>query len=169
MADYCLIQEKYGLWKTSFAKEIGGLYHLINPPVKRSSLLLEANKIGVHCNAISLDIWHSRLGHFLINKMYLLDSIDYHTVGKEHVCEVCRFSKHKRNSFPLSNTRSNAIFSLIHADIWGSLSVHSMNGKCYFLTTVDNFSRFTWVHFIRHKFETKQLIIQFCAYVEKAI
>jgi len=38
-------------------------------------------------------------------------------------------------------------FDLIHVDIWGPYFVPSFEGHGYFLTIVDDFSRFTWIYY----------------------
>lgn len=42
-----------------------------------------------------------------------------------------------------------------------------MNGECYFLTIVDDYSRFTWVHLMKQKSETKHLLKNFCNFAER--
>ncbi|GKG26214.1 retrovirus-related pol polyprotein from transposon TNT 1-94, partial [Tanacetum coccineum] len=48
-------------------------------------------------------------------------------------------------------------------DLCGSLRVASVNGKKYILVIVDDFSRFTWVYFLRSKGETPEIIKKFIA------
>jgi len=40
-------------------------------------------------------------------------------------------------------------------DIWGPLNVHSLHGYKYFLTIVDDYSRYTWIHLMKSKSETR--------------
>jgi hypothetical protein len=58
-------------------------------------------------------------------------------------CDICFYAKQKRMSFPLSNSISANNFDLVHMDIWGPLSIPSISGFKYFLTIVDDKSRFT--------------------------
>ncbi|GJV63283.1 retrovirus-related pol polyprotein from transposon TNT 1-94 [Tanacetum coccineum] len=44
----------------------------------------------------------------------------------------------------------------LHMDLCGPMRVHSINGKKYILVIVDNYSRFTWVKFLRSKDETPE-------------
>ncbi|GJX25359.1 putative ribonuclease H-like domain-containing protein [Tanacetum coccineum] len=44
-------------------------------------------------------------------------------------------------------------------DLCGPLRVQSINGKKYILVIVDNYSRFTWVKFLRSKDETPSFVI----------
>ncbi|GJY23633.1 retrovirus-related pol polyprotein from transposon TNT 1-94 [Tanacetum coccineum] len=46
-------------------------------------------------------------------------------------------------------------------DLCGPMHVKSINGKKYILVIVDDYSRFTWVKFLRSKDETPEFIIKF--------
>ncbi|XP_031103809.1 casein kinase II subunit alpha-2-like isoform X2 [Ipomoea triloba] len=63
--------EQLGKKMNGFAKEEKGLYYLINPPTKKTSVFYDF----VHCNNVSIHTWHNRLGHFPVNKMHLLDGV----------------------------------------------------------------------------------------------
>ncbi|GKD87487.1 integrase, catalytic region, zinc finger, CCHC-type containing protein [Tanacetum coccineum] len=52
---------------------------------------------------------------------------------------------------------------LLHMDLCGPMRVASVNGKKYILVIVDDFSRFTWVYFLRSKDETPEIIKKFIA------
>ncbi|KAJ9553545.1 hypothetical protein OSB04_017590 [Centaurea solstitialis] len=48
---------------------------------------------------------------------------------------------------------------LIHMDLCGPMRVQSINGKKYVLVMVDDYSRYTWVKFLRSKDEAPEIII----------
>ena len=50
---------------------------------------------------------------------------------------------------------------LIHMDLCGPMRVYSINGKKYALVMVDDYSRYTWVNFLRTKDEAPELIVSF--------
>nr|GEZ45774.1 hypothetical protein [Tanacetum cinerariifolium] len=50
---------------------------------------------------------------------------------------------------------------LLHMDLCEPMRVESVNGKKYILVIVDDYSRFTWVKFLRSKEETPMFIIKF--------
>jgi len=56
------------------------------------------------------------------------------------------------------------VLGLLHIDLMGPMQVANFGGKRYVLVVVDDFSRFTWVNFIREKSDTfgsfKELCIQ---------
>ena len=56
-------------------------------------------------------------------------------------------------------------FELIHCDIWGRYRHPSLCGAYYFLTIVDDFTRFTWIFLMQHKSEAQSLLKRFFSYV----
>nr|GFB28506.1 integrase, catalytic region, zinc finger, CCHC-type, peptidase aspartic, catalytic [Tanacetum cinerariifolium] len=73
---------------------------------------------------------------------------------KEHLCPSCEQEKSKRASHPpkpVPNLRQK--LHLLHMDLCGPMRIASINGKQYVLVIVDDYSRYTWVHFLRSKDE----------------
>ena len=61
-------------------------------------------------------------------------------------CEFCQFAKHHRlSSSPRVNKQANALFKLVHSDVWGPRPVISKPGFKYFVIFIDNYSRMTWL------------------------
>ncbi|GKG49217.1 putative ribonuclease H-like domain-containing protein, partial [Tanacetum coccineum] len=50
---------------------------------------------------------------------------------------------------------------LLHMDLCGPMHVASINGKRYVLVIVDDYSRYTWVHFLKTKDETPVVLKKF--------
>nr|GFC66381.1 retrovirus-related Pol polyprotein from transposon TNT 1-94 [Tanacetum cinerariifolium] len=113
-------------------------------------------------------LWHQRLSHLnfdTINDLARNDLVagllkfKYH---KEHLCTLCEQGKSKRASHPpkpVPNSRQR--LHLLHMDLCGPMIITSINGKRYFLVIVDDYSRYTWVHFLRLKDEAPKVIITF--------
>nr|GFA87042.1 hypothetical protein [Tanacetum cinerariifolium] len=78
-----------------------------------------------------------------------LPKFKYH---KEHLCPSCEQGKSKRASHPpkpVPNSRQR--LHLLHMDLCGPMRIASINGKRYVLVIVDDYPRYTWVHFLRSK------------------
>jgi transposase InsO family protein len=66
-------------------------------------------------------------------------------------------------------------FDIFHSDVHGLLAVQSLGGKRCFVMFIDEFSRYTWIYFVRHKSYVKIVFqtfynlveIQFCAKIKK--
>nr|GFA15682.1 hypothetical protein [Tanacetum cinerariifolium] len=113
-------------------------------------------------------LWHQRLSHLnfdTINDLARNDLVaglpkfKYH---KEHLCPFCEQGKSKRASHPpkpVPNSRQR--LHLLHMDLCGPMRIASINGKRYVLVIVDDYSRYTWVHFLRSNDEAPEVIIKF--------
>jgi hypothetical protein len=78
------------------------------------------------------------------------------------------FSKNtlKRNSSKESLSEISAPLDLIHSDLMDPFPHPSINIERFFLIFVDDFSRFTWIYFLRQKSEVFQHLKDFKALVE---
>ncbi|KAI3771618.1 hypothetical protein L6452_02784 [Arctium lappa] len=77
--------------------------------------------------------------------------------------------KGKQHKTSYKSTEINSISSpiqLLHMDLFGPTNVMSIGKKTYCLVIVDDFSRFTWVYFLRTKDETSGLIKSFVLGIE---
>nr|GFB86129.1 hypothetical protein [Tanacetum cinerariifolium] len=54
---------------------------------------------------------------------------------------------------PVPNSRQG--LHLFHMDLCGQMRIASINGKRYVLVIVDDYSHYTWVHFLRSKDEAR--------------
>ncbi|GJS05489.1 retrovirus-related pol polyprotein from transposon TNT 1-94 [Tanacetum coccineum] len=54
-------------------------------------------------------------------------------------------------------------------DLCGPMRVESINGKKYVLVIVDDYSRYTWTHFLRSKDETPEVLIDFLTLVQRGL
>nr|GEV87074.1 retrovirus-related Pol polyprotein from transposon TNT 1-94 [Tanacetum cinerariifolium] len=106
-------------------------------------------------------LWHQRLSHLnfdTINDLSKNDLVtDFPKYHKEHLCLSCEKGKSKRASHtpkPVPNTKQR--LHLIHMDLCGPIRVESINGKQYVMVIVDNYSRYTLVHFFRLKVEAPE-------------
>ncbi|GJT70184.1 retrovirus-related pol polyprotein from transposon TNT 1-94 [Tanacetum coccineum] len=113
-------------------------------------------------------LWHQRLS--LLNfdtinnlaKNNLVTALPKFKYTKEHLCPLCEQGKsrkvpHKPKHVPNSKNRLH----LLHMDLCGPMRVKSINGKRYVLVIGDDYSRHTWVHFLRSKDEAPEEIKTF--------
>ncbi|GJT15941.1 retrovirus-related pol polyprotein from transposon TNT 1-94 [Tanacetum coccineum] len=80
----------------------------------------------------------------------------------------CEQGKSKKASLPpklVPSTESK--LELLHMDLCGSIRVASINGKKYILVIVDDYSRYTWVYFLRTKDEAPDMITDFFNQVQR--
>ncbi|GJX47395.1 retrovirus-related pol polyprotein from transposon TNT 1-94, partial [Tanacetum coccineum] len=86
---------------------------------------------------------------------------------KDHLCSACamRKSKKKPHKSKFEDTKQEKLY-LLHMDLCGPMRVASVNGKKYILVIVDDYSRFTWVKFLRSKDEALDFIIKFLKMIQ---
>ncbi|GJY26637.1 retrovirus-related pol polyprotein from transposon TNT 1-94 [Tanacetum coccineum] len=113
-------------------------------------------------------LWHQRLSDLnfdTINdlaKNDLVTGLPKFKYHKEHLCPSCEQGKSKRASHPPKPVlNSKQMLHLLHMDLCGPMRVESINGKLYVLVIVDDYSRYTWVHFLRSKDEAPEEIKTF--------
>ncbi|GJV41471.1 retrovirus-related pol polyprotein from transposon TNT 1-94 [Tanacetum coccineum] len=71
---------------------------------------------------------------------------------KDHLCSACQLGKSKKFShWPKSKNINMEVLHTLHMDLCGPMRVQSIKGKKYILVIVDDYSRFTWVKFLRFK------------------
>ena len=92
--------------------------------------------------------------------------MDLTSAGSSYHCSTCHIAKQNRLPFPNSNKFSEHCFDLIHADIWGPFRHLTHDGFSYFLTLVDDKSRFTWIYMLKNKSDCIIIIPQFFSHVE---
>ncbi|GJY48044.1 retrovirus-related pol polyprotein from transposon TNT 1-94 [Tanacetum coccineum] len=86
---------------------------------------------------------------------------------KDHMCYVCAMGKSKKKPHkPKSEDTNQEKLYLLHMDLCGPMRVASVNGKKYILVIVDDYSRFTWVKFLRSKDEAPDFIIKFLKMIQ---
>ncbi|GJW40341.1 retrotransposon protein, putative, ty1-copia subclass [Tanacetum coccineum] len=68
-------------------------------------------------------------------------------------CISCLSGKMKRNPFPHRTERAIDLLGLIHTDVCGPLRHVSRQGASYFITFMDDFSRYGYVCLLKHKHE----------------
>lgn len=124
-------------------------------------------QLVTHCT-YSSHKWHLRFGHVSHEKLNVLKGI-YPSIWCNKTsfpCDVCHLAKQKKLPFPDSNNVSMHVFDLIHVEIWGPLPFPSTFGHKYFLTIIDDKSRFTWTYFMKQIVETCKLLQNFVFLIE---
>ena len=87
--------------------------------------------------------------------------------GSAHgICQVCPIAKMHRLGFPLSSSRAQHCFNLLHVRIWGPYPHCTSDGAKYFLSIVDDCSRATWVHLMANKSNAFPLLRAFVIFAK---
>nr|GEZ21853.1 retrovirus-related Pol polyprotein from transposon TNT 1-94 [Tanacetum cinerariifolium] len=113
-------------------------------------------------------LWHQWLSHLnfdTINDLArndLVSGLLKFKYNKKHLCPSCEQGKSKRASHPPKPVpNSRKMLHLLHMDLCGPMRIASINGKRYVLVIMDDYSHYTWVHFLRSKDEALEVIKTF--------
>nr|GEU75454.1 hypothetical protein [Tanacetum cinerariifolium] len=136
-------------------------------------LLLSRNKkhMPSECNNVKLATQNVKSKVFCAMCKQCLISVNHDVcllnyvngmTSHEHLCSSCEQGKSKRASHPpkpVLNSRER--LHLLHMDLCGPMKIASINGQRYVLVIVDDYSRYTWVQFLRSKDEAPEVIKTF--------
>jgi len=147
--------------------KVGRLFPLLLSPSPMSNY--------VACNVVQCDnqVWHRRLGHpnshalRVLLKSGLLGNKNLTSSNNDIVDYAsCKLGKSKTLPFSLHKTCTTKPFEVIHTDVWGIAPVISHEHYKYFVIFIDDFTRFTWVYFLRSKSEVFSMFKALLSLVE---
>lgn len=122
-----------------------------------------------------LSLWHFRYGHLGYDNIHVLkdkamvDGMKIELAGgvDRKNCEGCAMGKQHRQPFPKkSEHKACKPLELIHSDVCGPISIPSVGGSRYFVTFIDDNSRYTYVYMIKHKSEVLDRFTEFVEQTE---
>ena len=118
-------------------------------------------------------LWHKRYRHLNLqslrslhqkNMVYSLLAIQ----DKKETYEGCALGKQHREVFSKEHAwRAKASLELIHIDICRPMKTLSHISNIYFITFIDDYSKMTWVYFMRYKSEVFTIFKKFKNLVER--
>jgi hypothetical protein len=119
---------------------------------------------------ISVDRWHSRLGHpshdivhRVISKNKL--SCAHFDSPSESVCDACACAKAHQLPYHVSYSRSSTPLELVFSDVWGP-TINSFGRKKYYVSFIDDYSKFTSIYLLHHKSDVSKYFLEFQTLVE---
>ena len=151
----------------AMATEKNGLYEM---NVSQCALIASHEKSS-HTQCIHA--WHSRLGHRdpgaikLMEKENMSTNLHIKPCDKLLICECCLKAKMTKKPLPkASEEKTKEILELIHTDICGPMQTATPGGKVYFMTMIDDFSRYTKVYLLARKSDVFEKIREYVKYVQ---
>ena len=85
------------------------------------------------------------------------------------VCESCLEGQKTKRSFSTKGERVKEPLELIHSDVCGPLNVQARGGYEYFVTFIDDYSRYGYIYLMQRKSETFENFKEFQAEAEKQL
>lgn len=138
-----------------------GLYPLPSIPGKQA--------LGVTTKP-SFDRWHNRLGHPaapIVQRVISSFNLPCHAESnKQVVCDACQQAKSHQLPYPKSSHVSSHPLELVFSDVWGP-APNSISKYKYYVSFIDDYSKFTWIYLLKFKSEVFQKFHDFQAMVER--
>ena len=167
----CVVQDQVSRQMIAKGPKVGRLFPFHVSP---SFFIPSFPLLSFACNVVGSGnkMWHRRLGHPNSNVLRtlfnsgLLGNKACSSIDLSFDCTSCKLGKSKVLPFPHHASRASQCFELIHSDVWGTVPVVSHAHYKYFVTFIDDFSRFTWVYFLRAKGEVFSVFQLFLALLE---
>ncbi|KAD5318304.1 hypothetical protein E3N88_18250 [Mikania micrantha] len=106
-------------------------------------------------------LWHKRMGHLSLRKMNhlvhnnLVEGVTLKNFKLSDVCVSCKKGKQTKQSHKPKKYHSITVpLELLHMDLFGPINRKSIAGDQYCLVVTDEFSRYSWVFFLKEKSKT---------------
>ena len=80
--------------------------------------------------------------------------LSFLTIQPLLVCMSYLEEKMTKKLFSAKGCRSKDVLELIHTDVYGPLNVRARGGFEYFITLIDDYSRYGYVYLLHRKSET---------------
>lgn len=114
--------------------------------------------------------WHNRLGHpafSIVQQVVSLNNLPCSLeFNKEAVCDACQQAKSHQLPYPKSSSVSKSPLELVFSDVWGP-ACESVGRNKYYVTFIDDYSKFVWIYMLRYKSEVFQKFREFQQLAER--
>ena len=153
-SDGCIVHDALTGTVIGHVIERGGLYY-VDETTQKAYALLTRGFSDRH-----LWMWHWRLGHpslAYLKHLFLIYKDNVMSLNSE----TCVMAKSHIHSNLPSLTRSTSPFSLLHSDVWGPAPDFAIHNFSYCDLFVDDFTRMSWVYFLKHKSEFFSVFVTF--------
>ena len=98
----------------------------------------------------SVSLFHNRIGHpskHVVQTLLSNNCITFTGDNKQKLefCNACQLGKLHQFHFSATDIKLKYPLELIHTDLWGPTSVLSMEGYRYYISFVDDYTRYCWI------------------------
>ena len=100
-----------------------------------------------------------------MKQLCLLSNFSNYEIEK---CNVCVKTKSTKKTYKLVG-RETKFLSLIHSDLGDLKQTMTRSGKRYFVTFIDDYSRYTKLYLLSHKDEVSEIFLKYEAEMENQL
>ena len=127
-------------------------------------------KALVHDTVDPNELWHRTLAHVHYRALPIASKATKvllkFQAKHDDVCKGCVKGKNTKKTFPSSESKAKGILEIIHSDVCGPMSSNSLSGYAYYVSFIDDFSRKTWIYFMKNKDEVFSKFKKFKALIK---
>lgn len=100
-----------------------------------------------------------------LNRICKSPGIPLESSSSSYVCSHCLHGKMSKLPFILSRHVSVKPLELVHSDLLGPAPAISLHGYIYYISFIDDMSRYTWIFPLLNKSYARSVITKFMPYV----
>ena len=155
------------------ATSLDGKSTLVGTRSADNCYMLQASNV---CSRASVDqstLWHHRLGHLNFRdlsrllKIKAMVGVPAIKIHRDEKCGPCFQGKQVRSSHPaVTLLLTSRPLELLHVDLMGPMPIASISGKRYVMVCVDDYTRFSWVSFLKEKSDTFGVFSALCLRIQ---
>ena len=112
-------------------------------------------------NVLSIEVARSETSQVALSVLWM-GNVSY----EKFYCESCADGKQHKKPFPKSVNQSSELLQVVHSDVCGPMETDSLGGSRYFVTFMDDKSKYVHVYLMNHKTEVTELFKKFCNMAE---
>jgi histone deacetylase 1/2 len=94
----------------------------------------------------------------VIQQVFRRNKIAYTPESTPYVCDSCQLAT--------SSSVSTAPLEQVFSNVWGP-SPLSVGKHAYYVSFIDDFSKFTWIYLLKKRFDVYQAFLNYQQYVER--
>ncbi|MCO5614455.1 hypothetical protein L7F22_068737 [Adiantum nelumboides] len=168
--DRCIVQDRengYSLITTGTLEN--GLFVLDHYEKQIQACIAETKTQAMQ----DAELWHARFGHvgygslMTLQRHNMVHDLSLLEMPPRHVCEGCVLGKMHRFAFSQDGfVRATRKLQLVHSDACGPMRTPSVGNSLYFVTFIDDFSKFCWVYSLKAKSDVFAIFQHYVSMVE---
>ncbi|KAM1099692.1 hypothetical protein ACFX15_006016 [Malus domestica] len=117
---------------------------------------------------VSSALWHSRLGHpsnSVVSSILKQCQVSVAFDSNPVICSTCLEGKFCKLPFVASVSKSVTPFEVVHTDVWGPSPCISVDSFRYYVTFIDECTRYCWIFPLSNKSDVCSVFVGFYNFV----
>ena len=140
-----------------------------NPQINKN---VPVTHFALYNKTIDYSLLHKRMGHPTTHALkQIIKCLDSNFIilkySKSQFCDACQLGKCHMQYFPSIETSTTQPLELLHDDLWGPAPITSSQGYTYYLSILDNYTRYTWIFPFTAKSKTLLTFVEFKNMIKK--